>query len=154
MKNSISTHNISRDYPTSTPQGRINTTIKHLMALGLLIIFVTCMNLFVILSSILVSCRSHSLQFPETTQVSITNNPSLQESNLTIIAIGCSRVDGLLRTLNSVRESKFPLGTTLHICIDACGISEVSSVAKEFEWDLGNKLLQLGRNNLAWQSTL
>jgi len=64
-------------------------------------------------------------------------------SNLRIIAIGCNRVDGLLRTLNSVKESDVPVGATLHICVDGCGIQEVASVARDFHWPFGEKILTI-----------
>jgi hypothetical protein len=66
------------------------------------------------------------------------NSPGLH-SNLTIIAIGCNRPEGILRTLNSVKGGNVPHGAALHICIDACGVPEVEEVAKEFEWPYGKK---------------
>lgn len=60
---------------------------------------------------------------------------------LTIIAIGCSRPDGLLRTLNSAKAlHDLPIFTKLHVCIDGCsGNDKVQEVAESFEWTYGEK---------------
>ena len=61
--------------------------------------------------------------------------------DLTIIAIGCSRPDGLLKSLNSAKAlHDLPLSTKLHICIDGCsGNDNVVEVADSFEWPFGEK---------------
>ena len=64
-------------------------------------------------------------------------------TNLRIIVVGCNRAAGLLRTLNSVKESNVPYGTTLQICVDGCNIPKVSYVARDFHWPYGEKILTL-----------
>ena len=63
--------------------------------------------------------------------------------NLSIIVIGCNRAAGLLRTLQSVKGSNVPFGATLHICIDGCNIPQVASIARDFRWPYGEKMVTL-----------
>ena len=63
--------------------------------------------------------------------------------NLRIIVIGCKRAADLSRTLNSVKESDVPFGATLHICIDGCNIAQVASIARDFRWPYGEKMVTL-----------
>ena len=106
-------------------------TMYALSGIGLALFFVYSLSIWNIFDT--------DLLFDTVNTLPISVNAPPSPDDITIIAIGCSRPDGLLRTLNSAKAlHDLPSKTKLHICVDGCpGNDNVRMVAQSFEWPFG-----------------
>lgn len=70
-------------------------------------------------------------------------------SEPTIVVIAYNREHSLKRLLRSIAQANFPANNiTLHISIDASDNPRVAEVANEFEWNFGEKVVEVKSENL------
>lgn len=70
------------------------------------------------------------------------------DSSPAIVVVAFNRVHPLRRLLNSLGSAKLPNDTTLVISIDYSGDNRVEEVAREFEWEHGDKRIITHSENL------